>query len=128
MRSDLTGDGLIDENDMKLKLPRVAPWNWSLGLSYDLALGELGGTNWRVQYSHRDRAAFTDANTGFLTEADLLDASVTYRHPTWPLSVSVYGKNLTDEAYEGATTPLPFGTVRYLNKGRRFGLEANLTF
>jgi len=125
--TDLTGDGLIDDKDRALKLPRVAPWTYGLSLTYDLGLGDIGNSSWRVQYSHRDAAAFTDANTSFLSEVDLLDASVTYRHPNRPFSVSLYGKNLTDEDYEGAVVPLPFGVIRYLNKGRRYGIEFNLS-
>lgn len=127
VHTDLTGDGLIDDKDRALELPRVAPWSYGLGLTYDLALGDFGSSSWRLQYSHRDRAAFTDANTGFLSEVDLLDASVTYRRPDRSFSISLYGKNLTDEDYESAVVPLPFGIIRYLNKGRRYGIEFNLS-
>lgn len=125
---DLNGDRVIDRRDEALKLPRVSPWTYNLGATYELGIGDLGSTSWRVQYSHRDEAAFTDANTAFLSKVDLLDASVTYRRPNRSFSLSLYGRNLTDEDYEGAVTPLPFGTVRYLSKGRRYGIEANLAF
>lgn len=125
---DLTGDQVIDAADKALRLPRVSPWTYNAGVSYDLPLGTLGDTTWRVQYAHRDEAAFTDNNSAFLSKVDLLDASVTYRRPGGGLAISLYGRNLTDEDYAGAVVPLPFGVVRYLNKGRRYGLEVNVSF
>lgn len=125
---DLNGDFVIDAKDKALKLPRVSPWTYNAIASYDIELSTLGSTTWRVQYSHRDEAAFTDANTAFLSKVDLLDASVTYRPPNDSFSLSLFGRNLTDEDYEGAVVPLPFGMIRYLNKGRQFGIEANVEF
>jgi len=125
---DLNGDLVIDARDKALDLPRVSPWTYNAGVSLDTRLATLGDATWRVQYSHRDEAAFTDANTAFLSKVDLLDASVTYKHPNQRLTLSLYGRNLTDEDYEGAVVPLPFGNVRYLSKGRRYGMEMNLEF
>lgn len=125
---DLNGDQVIDAADKALKLPRVSPWTYNAGLSYELGLGQLGDASWRVQYSHRDESAFTDNNSAFLSKVDLLDASVTYRPAGGRLTFSLYGRNLTDEDYAGAVVPLPFGTVRYLNEGRRYGVEANFSF
>lgn len=125
---DLNGDQVIDAADKALDLPRVSPWTYSAGVSLDTSLATLGDATWRLQYSHRDEAAFTDSNTTFLSKVDLLDASVTYRHPNQRFTLSMYGRNLTDEDYEGAVTQLPFGNVRYLSKGRRYGVEMNLEF
>lgn len=125
---DLNGDHIINAADKALKLPRVSPWTYSGGASLDTSLSTLGEATWRVQYSHRDEAAFADDNSTFLSKVDLLDASVTYRHPNQRLTLSLYGRNLTNEDYEGAVIQLPFGTVRYLSKGRRYGVEMNLEF
>ncbi|AMN46747.1 hypothetical protein ACG33_06475 [Steroidobacter denitrificans] len=125
---DLNGDQVIDAADKALDLPRVSPWTYSAGMSFDTPLSTLGEATWRLQYSHRDKAAFADNNSTFLSKVDLLDASVTYRHPNQRFTLSLYGRNLTDEDYEGAVTQLPFGTVRYLSKGRRYGVEMNLEF
>jgi len=126
---DLNADGVINAADEVLRLPRVSPWTFNAGATWDHAIGSLGSLMWKLQFSHRDRAPFSDANTTFLSKVDLLDASVTYRHPYHEqLSVAFYAKNLTDHDYEGAVTPLPWGPIRYLNKGRRFGLEMNVGF
>ncbi|HLS81269.1 MAG TPA: TonB-dependent receptor [Steroidobacter sp.] len=125
---DLTADGVIDAADKALELPRVSPWTYNAAVTYALDLGSLGATAWRVQYSHRDESPFTDSNSTFLSEVDLLDASVSYTPPGGRFKISLYGRNLTDEDYEGAVTPLPFGTVRYLSKGRRYGVETSFSF
>ncbi|WP_246048138.1 TonB-dependent receptor [Hankyongella ginsenosidimutans] len=63
---DLSGDGVINDVDRALKLPRLSPWTYGVGLTYDQQLGELGTATARVSFTHRDKAAFTDNNVGFL--------------------------------------------------------------
>ena len=133
VRFDLTGDGMIDAADLALDIPRLADWTYSIGFVHDLPIGNLGTLTSRLNFSHRDDAAFTDNNLGTLNEADMLDASIALT--TWndQIQISVFGKNLLDEVTEGGDTPIPFplgigGTFSPLNKGLTWGAEIRYTY
>ncbi|KGB56300.1 TonB-dependent receptor precursor [Sphingopyxis sp. LC81] len=131
---DLSGDGVIDGVDRELKLPRLSPWTYGAGLTYDQRLGSFGTATARVSYNHRDKAAFTDNNRGFLQGADMLDASLTLATADTHWKFSIYGRNLLNEATIGADLQLPaaFGGVGAsfspLNKGRVIGGEVAVSF
>ncbi|MGE0742116.1 MAG: TonB-dependent receptor [Hyphomonadaceae bacterium] len=135
---DLNGDLVINEIDAHLDLPRLAPWSYGVDLSYEQPL--VGGTlAARAAYSHRDAAFYNDANTGFLAEADMIDANLTFTPESGRWSVSLYGENLSDEPTWGGDTVLPstpaFGfsggarpTFSPLNKGRVLGAELRVRY
>ncbi|MGQ2936386.1 MAG: TonB-dependent receptor, partial [Sphingopyxis sp.] len=131
---DLSGDGVINGVDRRLKLPRLSPWTYGAGLTYDQRLGSLGTATARVSYNHRDKAAFTDNNQGFLQGADMLDASLTLATADNHWKFSIYGRNLLNEATIGSDVQLPaaFGGVGAsfspLNKGRVIGGEVAVSF
>ena len=129
---DLTGDGVIDDADYDLDIPRLAPKTWGISLNHELEIGGFGYLSSRVSFNHRDEAAFTDNNVGMLSEADIVDASIAFTMLDEHLTLSVFGKNLTDEVTYGAVVPLPpldipFGgpgaTISTLSKGRVLGIE-----
>lgn len=132
VRFDISGDGVIDAADRALSLPRLSPWTYGAGLVFDGGLGAAGTLTLRLGYNHRDAAAVTDNNLGFLQGADMIDASATIATGRgWRFSL--YGRNLLDEATIGGDTPLPaaFGgvgaTFSPLNRGRVIGAEVALT-
>jgi len=132
---DLSGDGVINDADRALGIPRLADLTYNLGLIYDTELGSLGTGSFRISYSHRDEAPFTDSNLGFLNEQDRIDASYTLSFENG-MSLSLFGKNLTDEVIHGNDTQLPSllgpvplgGTFAPLSKGRVIGLELSADF
>ena len=131
---DLSGDGVINDVDRALKLPRLSPWTYGVGMTYDQQLGELGTATARVSFTHRDKAAFTDNNVGFLQGADMLDASLTLATDNKHWRFSIYGRNLLNEVTIGGDTPLPaaFGgtgaSLSPLNRGRVIGGEVAISF
>ena len=130
VRFDLTGDGVIDGADLGLGIPRLADLTYNLGVIYDSPIG-----NFRINYSHRDEAPYTDSNLGVLNENDRIDASYTYSFENG-IAISLFGKNLTDEVAHGNDTQLPSllgpvpvgGTFAPLSKGRVIGLELSADF
>jgi iron complex outermembrane receptor protein len=134
MKYDISGDGRIDGRDLALMLPRLSPWTYGAGLTYDQKLGALGTATARVNYNHRDQAAFTDNNIGVLQGADMLDASVTLATIDKHWKFSIYGRNLLNQVTLGGDTLLPsaFGGVGAsfspLNKGRVIGGEVSVSF
>ena len=134
VRFDISGDGVINGIDRDLKLPRLSPWTYGAGLTYDQALGALGSATARVDFTHRDTARFTDNNVGFLPAADMLDASLTYNAASRKWRLSAYARNLLNEVTYGGDTPLtvvfggPGASLSPLNKGRVIGGEFALNF
>ena len=148
---DISGDGVIDGEDLALALPRVPDVTFGVGALYDVSLGNNGSLVTRVNYQNRDEVAYTDNNFGWINEAEIVDADLTWNTPVDGLSVSLYGRNLlaggdTQVPFAGAAIAgaspggvnrangvgVPFdpnpaaGTFSPLKKGRVIGLE--LTF
>ena len=94
-------------DDLALDIPRVSPWSYGVGVVHDLPLGSFGTLTSRLNYSHRDEAAYTDNNLGVLNEADMLDASIGFSPDSMPWTFSIYGKNLLSEVTHGNDTQLP---------------------
>lgn len=131
---DLNGDGAINAADATLKIPRLAPWTGNIGLVAEQNT-DLGRITGRVAYSHRDRAAFTDNNLGFLNPADRIDASLSLAILNGDLVFTLFGKNLTNDVQHGGDTQLPArlgplplgGTLSPLSRGRTFGIEMKVS-
>jgi iron complex outermembrane receptor protein len=142
---DISGDGLINDTDLALSLPRVPPITVGAGLIHELELGNSTVLT-RVNYQYRDEAAYTDDNLGWLNSLSNLEANITWETPVDGLSLSLYGRNLLDEVQEGGDTQVPFGgpnstgvrrpfapnptvgTFSPLMRGRNVGIEAMLEF
>jgi len=128
---DLNGDGVVNDADFDLELPRAPHLTYNIGVNYDIDMGEYGLVSTRVNFNHRDMSFYTDNNLGFLNAADMLDAGITYTPENGKISATVYIDNALNEATAGGDTQVPFplgvgGTFSPLNKGRVFGGE--LTF
>ncbi|MBX7539483.1 TonB-dependent receptor [Qipengyuania sphaerica] len=145
VKFDISGDGVIDDADLALALPRVPEITWGVGMIHELYLGS-GSITTRVNYQFRDEFAYTDNNFGYIQDAQNLDANITWETPMEGLSFSLYGKNLLDQVQAGGDTQLPFGgplsngvnrpfdffpalgTLSPLSKGRQVGVEAQFEF
>lgn len=132
VRFDLNGDGVLNDADEDLDIPRLAPVTYNITLVHDLPLPQWGTFTSRFSFGHRDEAAYTDNNLGTLNEVDMLDISGTLT--TWNdhLKLSAYGKNLLNEVTAGNDTQLPFfpgATFSPLNnKGARWGVEVSYRY
>ncbi len=144
---DISGDNVIDENDLALRLPRVPEVTWGMGLIHEIYLGNSEILT-RVNFQYRDEFAYTDSNFGYIQDATNLDANITWTTPMDGLSFSLYGKNLLDQVQAGGDTQLggpfagplsngvnrPFdpvpaaGSLSPLMKGRQIGVEAAFEF
>jgi len=131
---DISGDGVVDDNDLALALPRVPEWTYNFGFVYDYDIVSAGILTARANFSHRDSQAFTDNNRGILSGADILDASLSFVTEDGTLRFTVYGSNLLDEITEGSDSQTPFppgstnGSHSPLNKGRVFGVSLKAEF
>lgn len=125
--TDLNGDSVISSADKALGIPRLAPKTWSIGAAYDIALKDESVVTLRVDYSYRDEVAFTDSNSTFLPDVEMLDVSARYAI-TENMNVSLYGKNLKDEVVVGAASLFSFGEAGAIGKGATYGVEFNYIF
>lgn len=142
---DISGDGLVNERDLALAIPRVVPITVGAGLLHELNVGRSQFLT-RVNYQYRDKSAYTDDNFGWLNDLSMLEANITWVTPVRGLSLSVYGRNLLDQVQEGGDTQVPFGgprsngvqqpfqafpgggTFSPLMRGRNIGIEAMFEF
>jgi len=136
VRFDLNGDGVLNDADKDLDLPRAAELTYSIGLTLDNDIGTWGSAVSRISYSYRDESAYTDNNRGFINELGILDLGVDFRSADGKWAFGIFGKNLTDEVKHGGDTQLPSllgpvplgGTFSPLAKGRIYGVEATYNF
>jgi iron complex outermembrane receptor protein len=123
---------IVDARDLRLQIPRLAPWTWGAGFIHNMSLGGLGDLSTRFSYSHRDPNAYTDNNLGMLNGAEILDASIALTTFSDTATISLYGQNLLDEVTHGGETQLPAaiggGSFAPLNKGRIVGIELQLHY
>ena len=136
---DISGDGMIDDADLRLDLPRLAPWSYGAEVIYETET-PWGSFTAQASGYHRDRNAYTDSNLGQLRPIDRYDARLSTTFMDGSFILSVFGKNLKDESTIGGDTQLPpnfpgspgfpvpslagtGATFSPLNKGRIYGVE-----
>ncbi len=110
-------------------LPRLSPWTSSFGLTYDFVLENAGTITVRGSYSFRDEAAYNDSNTEIFPSTREVNASVNYTTPGEQWKVSLYGKNLNDEARWGNLTSIAgLWTAGPMQKGEVYGVEVSYRY
>ncbi|WP_010408739.1 TonB-dependent receptor [Citromicrobium sp. JLT1363] len=133
---DLSGDGVINQTDYELAIPRAADLTWSIGLNHDLPIGSWGTLSSRVSYSYRAEEAFSDDNRGYIDPQDILNAGLDLRTTDDRWTFSIYGRNLLNSVKHGGDGQLPSnlgpfplgGTFAPLTKGRVIGAQITLDF
>ena len=139
---DISGDGVVNDRDKELDLPRLAPQTYGLGAIYDQPLSNGAALVMRANWNHRSSTKYTDNNLGTLPAVDLIDASISYQPAGGAWKLSVYGKNLLDEISFGNDTQLPpnfpggpasaipgpGATFSPVNKGQIIGAEIQFNY
>jgi iron complex outermembrane receptor protein len=128
IRADLNADGVIDDVDKNLSIPRLADKTFTLGVNYDYFLDNDASISLRADFNFRDEAALTDSNTGFLNETEIVNVSARYESSDESLAITLYGKNVFDEEIEGAVFPMFGSTIRGLKKGALWGADVTYQF
>lgn len=132
---DLNEDGVVNQEDEDLRIPRLAKWTYGAGFLYSHDFADVGDLDLRLDYFHRASSAFTDSNFGVLNNFDSLSANATLRTFEGRVAFSIYGKNLLHDVQFGGDTQLPpalgpvplGGTFSPLGKGRVIGFEVKFT-
>ncbi len=106
------------------ELPRLARWSFSLGSSYDFSLDGNGVLRLQADYGYRDPNYYDDANTQLFDTQHRLGGSINWISPDDQWTVSLFGKNLRDEANYGNLTSIAgLFTAGPMQKGREYGLQ-----
>ncbi len=107
------------------ELPRLAPTNYSVGLSWDIPVGS-NMFNFMLNHSYRESHPYDDANLQFFDDQRRTSASLNWFSSDDVWNVSLYGKNLEDEANWGNLTSIAgLWVAGPMKKGRVLGLEIN---
>jgi iron complex outermembrane receptor protein len=135
---DLNGDGVIDQDDKNLKLPRAAELTWNIGLNHIADFSNGGSLSSRINYAYRDDSFYNDSNLGYLLEQEILNLGFDYRTPEGHWIFSLYGRNLLGSVKHGGDTQLPVflvtpaapvgGTFSPLSKGEVVGFEVTFNY
>ena len=134
--------GTINDTDYNLKLPRLSPWSYGVGIAYAMPLTDQWDLRSRVNYSYRDAAFGDDANRVRLNSFHSLDAAITAQMDEGRFALTLYGRNILKEAYAGFgavlspafTGPIPAGAsaadniAAFPSEGRVIGVEASFKF
>ena len=127
LTAQLRALGAIPPNGVVIgdELPRLAPSNYSIGFSWDIPAGN-GLFNIAASHSYRESHPYDDANTQFFDDQRRTSASINWFSGDDAWSVSLYGKNLEDEANWGNLTSIAgLWTAGPMKRGREIGLEVN---
>lgn len=123
---DLTGDSVPDpELAKKLEVAHVPHWTNSLSATYDMDV-PMGFISLRGTYSYTDDSFADDANTYNISSYELWDASATLTTNDGHWSVSLFGKNLTDEVYFQSV--FIFGVIDVADLGPRRSYGLSVTY
>ena len=106
--ADLLGTGVTDNSGLKLR--RAPKFSFSVGSLMEQEIGS-GTGSLRVNYGWKDDYETALVNNPFshIDSYGILDASVSYDWKGY--SVSVFGRNLTDENYYTHAFPVPLNEV-----------------
>ncbi len=123
--------GALGPDDVLIgdELPRLAPTNYSVGFSWDIPVGKTGLVNVQANHSYRESHPYDDANNQYFDDQRRTNASINWFSGDDQWKVSLYGKNLEDDANWGNLTSIAgLWTAGPMKKGRLLGLEVNFNY
>jgi len=130
---DLSGDGIINDSDLALNIPRLSKGTANVGFTYDVNLDSGDLITLRGDWAYRSPAAFTDRNHGNFNAYNMFNAGISFAPESANWGLSIYGKNLGNEVLLGGVTVLPFAAYggsyfAPMREGRRWGAELTFSF
>lgn len=131
VRGDLNGDAIVNAVDLGLKLTRVPKWSFSAGAIYSHDFASGGSLRGQVFYSYRSRQAAQDSNIVFYPPFNDVRADITFTLPNESTSISLFGRNLTNEAHNVSgisVLSFPSGGFEAIGEGRSVGIELRQSF
>ncbi len=110
-------------------LQRTPETQYNVGFDFTAGAGQYGEAwNFYVNYAWQDELPWQPANENFEDSYGLLDARITFAPEGRPWSVSVFGKNITDELYRTNIIPFFGEEVSQYGPPRTQGVEFRFAF
>lgn len=126
---DLTGDGGPDPALAKrLLFAQVPEWTYNISADYAVALGDASALSFRTNYFYFGSRATDDLNRDIFPAYNFWDGSIAWSAPGGTYTVSVFGKNLTNEAAYSTGGVLGPITSYSLLPPRTYGVELAFKF
>lgn len=105
-------------------LPRLAPWSYSVGASYEVPLETYGSLAARTDFNVRDSNAYDIANTAYFDRQKRWNASLSWISPNENWTVTAFGKNMLDESNYGNITSIANAyNAGPMQRGEEYGLQ-----
>jgi iron complex outermembrane receptor protein len=124
--ADLTGDQIVTDNSGLT--PRNTPDStYGATTSYVTPLGN-GELKTRLSYRFRDSVESDASNKSLGTLDTLEDLSATISFSMDEYTISIYGRNLTDEREQRWSTIDPLTARGWWNEGTSYGIEFSASF
>jgi iron complex outermembrane receptor protein len=124
----VSGDTVVQDNSGNI-LQRTPENQLDASVDYTAALGEWGrALNLRVRYSWQDEMPWAPTNLSEEDSFGLLDSRVTLAIPGRPWTLSVWGKNLTDETVRSNVIEFLGDEMSLLRAPRTYGVDFTWAF
>ncbi len=126
-------DGIDPDAAEKFELERAPEWTWNAAASYSHTLADIGDLSYRLSYSFMGERTYNVQNTSTLDDYGLVDASIGWTSMDEYWTLSLFGKNLTDENYASTGVDIraggaPIGKYEYAAQPRTYGVEVLYSF
>lgn len=125
------GMGLGVTNNSHLKLRRAPKVVFGLGAVYEHAVGNYGSLIFNANYRWQDDLHTTTQNfdIGHRREVGILDGSITFENIDRTWTISVFGRNLTDEFYISDGIAIgELASLQSLSMPRQWGVRLDVRF
>jgi len=120
------GNYLLDDDFSGIPLQRAPKFQLTLGATYEIPVGDVGSVVLNANYSYISNLNVSVAGVPIAErgKVNLVDASITYKDIDGRYSVSLFGRNLTNEIYLDSITQVSVLFDTYgLSAPRRWGVE-----
>ncbi|MGE0668844.1 MAG: TonB-dependent receptor [Sphingomonadales bacterium] len=125
------GNYLFDDDFSGTPLQRAPKFQMTLGANYEFSVGNMGSILLAANYSYISNLNVNvdGSAVGWRGKVNLVDASITFRDASDTWTISVYGKNLTNDIFLNSYTAVAslFDTF-YVGDPRRWGVEVGFQF
>jgi iron complex outermembrane receptor protein len=110
-------------------LQRTPETKYNMSVDYTANAGKFGDAlNFYIGYTWQDEMAWQPANLNFEDSYGLLDARITFAPADKDWSISLWGKNISDELYRTNIIPFFGEEVSQYGPPRTQGVEFRLSF
>lgn len=111
------------------RIQRSPEYKYDIGVSYVFGIGEWDQAfSLQSNYTRQGESFWTPANTIKQEPFGLWDASLRLQPPGQPWSVTVWGKNITDELYANAAQVFFGDLMNYYAPPKTYGVDLKYEF